>query len=345
MKKLILILNVLLFTSVSFAQITVPEVQQSLYGAVDATWCGICGNVGVPTTASIYSQVSDKAVFFEMHRSQSSALHSNVATTLATAFGASAQPQVTLNGMFLGILNANIENQIVSDVNANYNATSTDINAGFEWWIENDTLYVTTNTKYFTDLAGEFYTGVYVTEDSIWEFQANYNPNIPDGNIYHFHILRDVLSSNAFGIETGNGMMTSGQEFEETHKIKINADWDLDNIHINTVVWQKNGATYSFLNANNVGIKKQTTTSISEMTTAMSIQIFPNPASESIFIRLNESTNGTIQIFDQLGAIVSEVSINSAFSEIDVSNLKAGMYFVGGTTSNAVIKNKRFIKK
>lgn len=342
----ILCFGAFLFSVSAFGQIEVPEVQKSLYGSVDATWCGNCGRDGIPTTASIYSQVNDKAAFFELHASTSSELYAPKAQTLSDEFGVSSYPSVTLNGMLEGPLNANIENQIVTDITNNYNASSTDVNAGFEWMVEGDSLFVTTNTTFFEELTGEYYTGVYITQDSIWEFQANYDPNIPNGDIYHFHILRDVLSDDAHGVPTGSGTIAADTEVMADHKIKIDPSWDLNNIHINTIVWEKNGNDFTFKNANNVGEALTPNLSVNDFDQSIEVTLFPNPSSGLIYLNANDNKLTEVQITDHLGRIIRVQNLqNVSHTQLDVSNLHTGMYYVIGKTEDGALFNKRFIKQ
>lgn len=336
-----------LLLSVSvFGQIEVPEVQKSLYGSVDATWCGNCGQVGIPTTASIYSQVSDKAVFFELHASSSSALYSPTAEALSDEFGVSSYPSVTLNGVLEGSLNGSIENQLVNDINTNYDGSSTPVNAGFEWSVEGDSLFVTTNTKFFEELTGEFYTGVYISQDSIWEFQANYDPNIPNGDIYHFHILRDVLSSDVHGKQTGMGTLSAGTEITETHKIKIDPSWDLNHIHINTIVWEKNGNDFTFKNANNVGQALTPNLSVEDYSTSAQVTLYPNPTANKVNVLTADLGLNTIEIIDNLGRAVQTYTIDGASEiQLDVTALTPGLYHISGTTDQGKRFNQRLIKQ
>lgn len=335
-----------LFSVSVFGQINVPQTQKSLYGSVDATWCGNCGNVGIPTTASIYSQVNDKAVFFELHASTSSALYSSTAEALSDEFGVSSYPSVTLNGMLEGPLNGSIESQLVDNITNNYSENSAQVNAGFEWTSEGDSLFVTTNTKFFEALSGEFYTGVYISQDSIWEYQANYNPDIPNGNIYHFHILRDVFSEDVHGVETGNGTIAADTEIITHHKIKMDPSWDLNHIHINTIVWEKNGSDYTFKNANNIGDVLTPNLSVENINKNAEVTLYPNPSTHTIQIESHEYDITEVEIVDYLGRTLSihPVATNNLV-HIDVSNLKPGIYHAIGNTVNNQRFNAVFIKK
>ncbi len=341
-----LCIGAFLLSASAIAQIEVPEVQKSLYASVDATWCGNCGKDGIPTTASIYSQVNDKAVFFELHASSQSALYSSKAQSLSDEFGVSSYPSVTLNGVLQGSLNSNIENQLVTDITTNYNANATQVNAGFEWQVEGDSLFVTTNTKFFEALNGEFYTGVYLTQDSIWEYQANYDPNIPNGDIYHFHILREVLSTDTHGKQTGSGSIAADTEITESFKIKLDPNWDLSNLHINTIVWEKNANDFTFKNVNNVGEALTSNLSIADHNISTQIALYPNPSSNMVNLVTQDHTFSQVHIIDNLGRVVKTDFIQGQSAvQIDISTLNSGMYHISGNTEDGKPFNKRFIKQ
>lgn len=339
MKK-ILLLGAGILTIPSFSQINVPQVQKSLYSSVDATWCGNCGKDGIPSTAAIYDNVEDKAVFFELHASTSSALFSSTAKALADEFGVDSYPRATVNGIDKGSLNSTLITPLTTEITTNYNSSETMVNAGFEWKTENDSIIVDVKTTFFEDANGEYYTGVYITEDSIWEYQANYDPAIPNGNIYHFHILRDVLSTNIHGKITGTGTINANDEITSQHSIKIDPEWALNNIHINTVVWKKTGSDYEFVNANNTGTALTTNLSIHSVNDFESIGISPNPSSNIIQIsELNDQIT-QLDIMDNLGRIVKTTPANS---HIDISFLDKGQYQLIGRNSKSILARSKFI--
>ncbi len=58
------------------------------------------------------------------------------------------------------------------------------------------------------------------------------------------------------------------------------------------------------------------------------IEIYPNPATSILFIRLAQGNEQTLQLFDILGNIVYEGKITGQLKTIDVSNLKPGVYIL-----------------
>src|SRR5690606_33846575 len=58
---------------------------------------------------------------------------------------------------------------------------------------------------------------------------------------------------------------------------------------------------------------------------ATDISIYPNPASNALFVKAN-SVIEKVELFDLLGRKVSEISPDAENTEINISSLKTGMY-------------------
>ncbi len=77
---------------------------------------------------------------------------------------------------------------------------------------------------------------------------------------------------------------------------------------------------------------------------ASMLNIYPNPASDVIFIERTTSDNAMVEIFNNSGIVVAKFEMNEARKEVSVSELNSGIYFirmVGATTNNVI----RFIKE
>ncbi len=75
------------------------------------------------------------------------------------------------------------------------------------------------------------------------------------------------------------------------------------------------------------------------------LQIYPNPAKNALHINYSKSiTQGSIQIIDNLGRIISSKNNIENQTVVDVSTLSTGIYFLKIKIDNQII-NKRFIKK
>ena len=76
--------------------------------------------------------------------------------------------------------------------------------------------------------------------------------------------------------------------------------------------------------------------------TTFSVDVFPNPAISSIFIRPNMGGNILFEVSDVLGQVIhTSILKNQTSSTIDVSNWKSGMYILNFTTE---FPNERLIK-
>lgn len=338
-------LALLLTASSLYAQIEVPQVQKSLYTPLEATWCGYCGKNGIPTTAAIYQEVKVKAIFMDLQPSSTSALYASKAKAISNQINPTGYPSVAINAKLKGVLHPGIKNQLVAEINANYSANSAEVNAGFQWYRTEDSLIVYTNTKYFQAQNGDFYTGVYLTQDSIWEYQANYDANIPNGNIYHNHILREVLSKSSFGIPSGTGAIASGTEHIQRHAIKWKSTWKEEHIHLNTVVWKKENNKYVFQNANNIGEKVKAPELSVESNDGVFLEIYPNPVNSTLFFPKDQE-NTRLTILQSDGKLVKQFEIgNQNGFQIDVSELAQGLYFIQGTDENGRKIQARFVKE
>jgi len=72
------------------------------------------------------------------------------------------------------------------------------------------------------------------------------------------------------------------------------------------------------------------------------LSIYPNPASDFITIKLNNSDKEKIQIYDIMGRLVKEVSISNN-QKLDISKLSSGVYFV--RLNNNKSSTHKFIKQ
>jgi hypothetical protein len=76
------------------------------------------------------------------------------------------------------------------------------------------------------------------------------------------------------------------------------------------------------------------TAGIEETMNISSLLVYPNPADEFIFI--NENLNAThLKIYNMLGKLIMEQKISASKNNINVSQLKNGMYII------QIIKNEQ----
>lgn len=322
-----------LFGYSAFTQITVPETTKSFYGIVEATWCGLCGQYGLPYTADIINQTEPKAVYVSLHKSSTSFLYSLDAANLATSFGAFGQPVFTVNGDNLGGHSGTIVNTCVTAINNYYQASDASVNAGFEYGIVGDSIYVHTKTTFFQDLTGEYYMGIYVYEDSVFEWQVNYDPGIADMDIWHNHVLRSSFNGH-FGQQIANGTMVAGTSFNRNAVMAIDPAWDPAQLHVFTIVWKKNGDAFEFVNANDAGTTITGTVDVSDGE-SRALSVYPNPATDKIIISgMNSAEPIQVQLFDISGSLVLEQNVTD---QLDISALQAGTYLLRANINGTIL--------
>lgn len=75
-----------------------------------------------------------------------------------------------------------------------------------------------------------------------------------------------------------------------------------------------------------------------------SMVIYPNPATQDLYINLNGSINGTLSLSDELGHILSKKTITTSTEKLDISALPPGIYFVRVSNDEVIITGK-FLKQ
>lgn len=69
------------------------------------------------------------------------------------------------------------------------------------------------------------------------------------------------------------------------------------------------------------------------------IKLYPNPTSNTVFVEAHSQIE-KVEVFDVLGRKVLDISPKSEKTELNMSNLKAGMYMAIITS-----EGKKFVKK
>lgn len=87
------------------------------------------------------------------------------------------------------------------------------------------------------------------------------------------------------------------------------------------------------------------TTSVGSTTNNLELNLYPNPASNKLNIRLNEVENYTIAIMDIQGKVFKVLKTSQLQVEVDVHDLANGIYFVRLTNDNSSIIRKINISK
>ncbi len=114
----------------------------------------------------------------------------------------------------------------------------------------------------------------------------------------------------------------------------------------------KNAGTYKVVGTNEFGCTssdsmklsvKVKTTGITDLASDK-FQVYPNPASNNVYISLANFTNSTLRIYDLIGNEVFHQVINTEVTEVPVNQFAKGMYLVKIENANSnTIESKRFV--
>lgn len=323
-----------------------PEVQKSLITKITATWCGPCGSWGWDLFHDLANDNSNKALAIANH--YSGLLANSTAESITDNLGAQSQPRFYLNNTDQNATSGNAATKrtaIQAEVDANYLLAPT-VNAGIEAILDGNELTVNTKTRFFQDAEGEYYINAYIIENNVVEFQANQGDDA-----VHENVLRTGIHSDFFGEPIIDGAVTAGTEFNHTFVTDLDTDWDVSNLTVAIMIWQKNTSvgTYTFINTNST-TTFGTPVNIAEIdANELTIKVQPTVSNGNATLTLDvfeAQKNLQIDIFNQLGQLQNNVFNGSATAGTQTfeigNNLEAGVYNVVARIGDRV-SNVRFI--
>ena len=272
-----------------------------------------------------------------------------VATTAATAIG---QTTATLNGTITNPDNVTITAKgfewkataggtftpvTVTGNDLTYNLTGLTANTGYTYkaFITFNGTTVYGNEVTFTTLPEDVQpcdvpTGLHTTtvENEAIAIAWDANPDVTSWNIQY----RPVGGALASATSTTNSYNITGLTGLTTYEIQVQADCGDGNV--------SDWCTAITAQTTNVGIEEYLLNSIS---------LFPNPANDVINVQctMNNVQVTALEVFDVYGKLirtVETVCTPSLQTQINVSDLAAGMYFVRVATEQGTA-TKSFVKK
>ncbi len=346
MKNIYLGLLFVLFLSFNANAQEAPEVQKSVITKITATWCPPCGGWGWDLFHDLVADNSDKALVIANH--YSGLLANDTAEGITDNLGANGQPKFYIGNTDQGASSSNAatkRTEIQNTIDANY-ATAPVVNAGILATLDGTELTVNTNTHFFQDAEGEFYINAYIVENNVIEFQATQG-----AGAVHENVLRTGIHSDFFGEPIIDGAVTAGTEFSHTFTTELDSSWDLDNLTVAIIIWQKNNTigTYTFTNTNSTNTFSAPVKVVEISADELSMLVQPTVSNGNATLTLDVAEaqkNLQIDIFNQLGQLQNNVfngSANVGTQTFEIgNNLNAGVYNVVARIGDRVA-NVRFI--
>ncbi len=154
----------------------------------------------------------------------------------------------------------------------------------------------------------------------------------PNGIDLHHNVFRKFLTP----VE-GEEVDLSGDVLTKTYEYSVDLDWQFDQTYI--VAWVMDTETKEVINS---GTKfDEVVSSTREIVRTVPLEIFPNPASDYVQIRLLDDLNGDLRIFDAAGRLVyTDVLSQTAQTRIEISHLTNGLYIVELRQNNEVVRGR-----
>ena len=160
-----------------------------------------------------------------------------------------------------------------------------------------------------------------ITHESI-AISWNVNPNVNVWNIQY----RPVGGQLSFATSTTNSYNITGLTPETQYEIQVQADCGDGNLS----EW-----TTAINATTTVGIENHLLNSIS---------LYPNPANDVVNVQCTMYNVQSVEVIDVYGKVINTLTVTDNPTQINVSNLAAGMYFVRVTTEEGTV-TKSFVKR
>ena len=334
MKNLVFTLFFLL--SIGLQAQNVDPVQHTLVTKRSATWCPPCGGWGWTFFHDAIEQNPDKAFFFAAHYSGD--LISDAAQDITTNWGAIGQPRFFFNETDIAASSSSSSAKLAElkdMVDAAYTTTPL-AGVGLEvfWDMENEQILVNTNTKFFQDASGEFYTALYLVEDNLVNFQQGQG-----NNAVHEKVLRTSFTENSFGNPISTGTIAANDEFANQFTLTGYGNPLVSNLDYEyiAVIYQLVNGKYEVVNVNGTTeINELIIDNVQEITTN-GVNIYPAVFTNFLTIEFELKQpidQTTLTLLDINGKAVSSdviYSLPSGYQQLSIqtdSGLASGTYFL-----------------
>lgn len=127
-------------------------------------------------------------------------------------------------------------------------------------------------------------------------------------------------------------------------------EWKTEIIDLNKFATESNAIIkFSYIsnmggsiNIDNINFSKDV--SIENQNPEISLNIYPNPANDKVFINFTDKQVVKMQVYNMIGECVLQRELNSFKNEIDISTLSKGIYIIEISNTKGTIQ-KKFIKE
>ncbi|PLW94143.1 MAG: hypothetical protein C0592_03905 [Marinilabiliales bacterium] len=253
MKKFLLLVLAMSFLAVSckkdndeveatpYDNITVSQTQEAFVLLTTATWCGYCGQWGIPTFEEAFAGDGNidatRVNGLALHYSSSDPMYLAMSNTLKSQYGIGGPPNlwIEFNNAYnlqpSGWKNAIVQRQ-----------AETSVTCGVGLYAEKvgDSFSVHVKVQFFSSLTGTYNLAVYAIENNIVASQVDYGSGTTISNYNHMRVLRgEIVANNYFGGQMFSG--TSPSEFTKSYSYTPDAGINSSNVHFVAVIYEMSG--------------------------------------------------------------------------------------------------------
>jgi len=228
----------------------INEDQNATLFFYTSTGCPGCGSWGGPTFKNLINNYATDVTPIAIHIKYNDPYISSVSQDIANnRTGSYYTPQLHIENTNIVVLNGgSIDgNASVQQANDSINGISSNTpiaSSGSIYQVNDDKLTIKYGTQFHTAATGEFYVAAYIIEDGLVYAQSGANTSY-----VHNNVIRASVNGNSFGSLIKNGDIVADELFENQTSFPINQTWNLDNIKITTVIWEKVGNNYQVINS------------------------------------------------------------------------------------------------
>lgn len=223
-----------------YDNITVSQTQEAFVLLTTATWCGYCGEWGIPTFEDAFAGTdgidATRVNGFALHFSTSDVMFEDMSQTIKTQYGIGGPPNlwIEFNNAY-NLMPSSWKNAIKT------RQSQTAVSCGVGMYVETSgtTFTVYVKSKFFSTLSGTYNLAVYAIENGIVSPQSH---NI-DGTIndyVHQRVLRtEITAGSPWGTQLFNG--SSAPEYTQQFTYTAPSGVNAANVHFVAVIYQMSG--------------------------------------------------------------------------------------------------------
>lgn len=147
------------------------------------------------------------------------------------------------------------------------------------------------------------------------------------------------------GIITPSGAIRIKMGSDTTFTIEADPDYRIEMVTVDGQdVGERSSYTFTNVRENHAISASFITTGIDDYANNRSMTVYPNPAHDKLYLRLDYNDAETIAITNLLGKVIWSTPVTTNEMEIDIHSLGKGVYFISTYSKGGIITSK-FIKE